>query len=425
MFAHVLVGLEQREEIAAGLPHFHGVALHQPIGVLTGDAFLGERQQHPLGMNEAAETVEILAHVFRVNDQLVDHAGEPAEREIERHRRIRADHALDRGMGNVALVPQRHVFERRRDVGAHHAGEADEIFRQHRIALVRHRRGAFLPRGEIFLGLQHFGALQMADFRRQPLDGRRDDAQRGKIHGVAVARNDLRRDRLDLEPHFARDMGFDPRIDLGESTDGAGNRAGRDLGARRDQALFGAGKLGIGDGDFQPERGRLGMNAVGAADGRRELVFAGAAFERGEERLDVGDQKIGGEHQLHVEAGVEHVGRRHALVHETRLGADDFSEVRQERDDVVLGLALDLVDAVDIELRRLALGPDLLRRGLRDHAELGHGIGGMGLDLEPDAKPRLRRPDRRHLRAGVARDGHATSPRASAAALRIAAMLAR
>jgi hypothetical protein len=26
----------------------------------------------------------------------------------------------------------------------------------------------------------------------------------------------------------------------------------------------------------------------------------------------------------------------------------------------------------------------------------------MGLDLEPDAKPRFRRPDRRHLRAGVA-----------------------
>ncbi len=220
-------------------------------------------------------------------------------------------------------------------------------------------------------------------------------------------------------------MGFDPRIDLGESADRAGDRAGRDLGARRDQALFGAGELGIGDGELEPERGRLGMDAVGAADGRREFVFAGAALERGDERIDVGDQKIGGAHQLHVKAGVEHVGRRHALVHETRLGPDDFGQMGEEGDDVVLGLALDLVDAVDIELRRLALGPDLLRRRLRDHAELGHGVGGMGLDLEPDAKPRLRRPDRRHLRAGVARDGHATSPRASAAALRIAAILAR
>jgi hypothetical protein len=28
----------------------------------------------------------------------------------------------------------------------------------------------------------------------------------------------------------------------------------------------------------------------------------------------------------------------------------------------------------------------------------------MRLDLEPDAKARFRRPDRRHFRAGVARD---------------------
>ena len=282
-----------------------------------------------------------------------------------------------------------------------------------------------MARGEIFLGLQHFGALQVADFRRQPLDRRRDDAQRGEIHGVAVARNDLGRDRLDLESHLTRHVGFDPRIDLGKSSDRAGDRAGRDLGACRDQALLGAGKLGIGDGELQPERGRLGMDAVGAADGRREFVFAGAALERFVERLDVGDEKIGGAHQLHVEAGVEHVGRGHALVHEARLGPDDFGEVGEKGNNIVLGLALDLVDAVDIELRRLALGPDFLRRCLRDHAELGHGVGGMGLDLEPDAKARLRRPDRRHLRAGVARDGHATSPRASAAALRIAAMLAR
>src|SRR6202043_1477017 len=123
--------------------------------------------------------------------------------------------------------------------------------------------------------------------------------------------------------------------------------------------------------------------------------------------------------------GVEHVGRGHALVHETLFGPDDFGKMSEEGDDVVLGLALDRVDARDVELCRLALGPNFLRRRLRDHAELGHGVGGMGLDLEPDAKPRFRRPDRRHLRAGVARYGHATSPRASAAALRIAAMLVR
>ena len=110
-------------------------------------------------------------------------------------------------------------------------------------------------------------------------------------------------------------------------------------------------------------------------------------------------------------------------MHEARLRPDDLGEVRQEGDDVVLDLGLDGVDARDVEFGGLALFPDFLRRILRDDAEIGHGVGGVRLDLEPDAEPRVRRPDRDHLGAGVARD-HAASPRASAAALRIAAMLA-
>ena len=93
------------------------------------------------------------------------------------------------------------------------------------------------------------------------------------------------------------------------------------------------------------------MDAVRAADGRRHLVLEGAALERGEQLLEVGDQDVGGARELHGEAGVEHVGRRHALMHEARLRADDLGEVREERDHVVLGLALDRVDARDVEGR--------------------------------------------------------------------------
>ena len=81
-----------------------------------------------------------------------------------------------------------------------------------------------------------------------------------------------------------------------------------------------------------------------------QLVLARAALQRGIELFDVGDQKVGGAHELHVEAGVEHVGRRHALVHEARFRADDLGEMGEEGDDVVLGLALDLVDPRDVEL---------------------------------------------------------------------------
>jgi hypothetical protein len=90
-------------------------------------------------------------------------------------------------------------------------------------------------------------------------------------------------------------------------------------------------------------------------------------------------------------------------MHEPRIGPDNFGEMGEEGDDVVLDLALDLVDARGIEGRRLPFLPDGLGRRFRDHAEFGHGAGGMRLDLEPDAKPRLRRPDRRHFGSRIPR----------------------
>ena len=91
-------------------------------------------------------------------------------------------------------------------------------------------------------------------------------------------------------------------------------------------------------------------------------------------------------------------------MHEARLGADDLGEMGQEGDDVVLGLALDLVDARDIEGGVLRLGPDRFRGVLRDHAEFGLRVRRMRLDLEPDPEARLRLPDRGHFRAGIAGD---------------------
>src|SRR6478672_8729599 len=109
----------------------------------------------------------------------------------------------------------------------------------------------------------------------------------------------------------------------------------------------GAGELRVGVGELQPERHRLGMDAVRAADGRRHLVLEGALLQRRQHLVDVADQKVGGPGELHVEAGVEHVGRRHALVHEAGLGTDDLRQMGQEGDDVVLGFTFDLVDPRD------------------------------------------------------------------------------
>ena len=58
-----------------------------------------------------------------------------------------------------------------------------------------------------------------------------------KEHGVAVARDDLGRDRLDGKPHGLGDMRLHPRIDLREGADRAGDGAGRDLLSRGEQPL--------------------------------------------------------------------------------------------------------------------------------------------------------------------------------------------
>ena len=151
------------------------------------------------------------------------------------------------------------------------------------------------------------------------------------------------------------------------------------------------------------------MDAMGAADRRRHLVFERALLEGSQEAVHIGDQQVGGAGELHIEAGVEHIGRGHALVHVAGFRPDDLRQMGEKRDDIVLDLALDRIDAIDVEGGIPALGPDRLRGLLRHHAEFRQRIGCMGLDLEPDAEPRLRVPDRGHLGAGVTGD-HATLP---------------
>ena len=80
-------------------------------------------------------------------------------------------------------------------------------------------------------------------------------------------------------------------------------------------------------------------------------MLEGAALERREQLIDVGDQDIARMAELHGEASIQHVRAGHALVDEARLGADEFGEMGQERDHVVLGDALDRLDALDVELR--------------------------------------------------------------------------
>ena len=264
----------------------------------------------------------------------------------------------------------------------------------------------------------------MTNLSCKPLDRRRNYRKRGEVHGMAVTRNDLGRNPFHREPHGLGYMSFNARIDLRKCSHRAGDCASRDLLPRGDKTLTSSRKFGVGVRQFEAECGRFRMNPVRAPNGWRQLVFERAPFECGKEFVDISDEDIGGPYKLHVEASVKHIGRSHACVHEPSFGPDDFGQMGQESDDVMLDLCLDLINARDVELRSSAFFPDFLRCLFGNRAELSHGVRGVSFDLEPDSKFRFRRPDRGHLRTRIARDGHAASPRARAAVFRIAAMLA-
>ena len=89
------------------------------------------------------------------------------------------------------------------------------------------------------------------------------------------------------------------------------------------EPLAAAREFGIGLRQLEAEGGRLGMDAVAAADGDGVLVLEGAALERGEQAVEVGEEDVAGAGELHREAGVEHVRGRHALMDEARVRPDE------------------------------------------------------------------------------------------------------
>ena len=161
--------------------------------------------------------------------------------------------------------------------------------------------------------------------------------------------------------------------DVGEGADRARNGAGRDLVARGDQPLAVAREFGIGLRELQPEGGRLGVDAVAAADGRREFVLERAALQHLQQRVDVRDQQVGRLLQLHRQRGVEHVGAGHALVQPAPLGPELLAGPGEEGDHVMLGDRLDRVDRLDVDLaQRIAVVGRADRRRVlgRDHPDL-------------------------------------------------------
>ena len=121
--------------------------------------------------------------------------------------------------------------------------------------------------------------MEVANLGRQPLDRGSNDAEGCEEHRMAVAWDDLCRHRLDAEAQLGGDMLLDLGRDLRERSYRARDGAGSDATARGDQPLPVARELGIGLGELEPECGRLGVDAMAAADGWGQLVLKCAALQ--------------------------------------------------------------------------------------------------------------------------------------------------
>ena len=271
-----------------------------------------------------------------------------------------------------------------------------------RVPLVRHRRRPLLTAAEWLLDLPHLRPGEVADLEREPLERRCEQRERVQHLGVAVALEDLRRARSGLEPE---PLAGDP-LDLG-----LGRRVGADSARElADPHPFerpgDAGAITLErEGparELETEGRRLGVDAVRAADRQGLAMLLGTRHDGGEGPVDPGENQCAGVADLQRESGVEHIRRRQPVVKPAPLLAEPLGDRVDEGGDVVVRPRLDLRNA----LRRRNDGPlaNRLDRLARHDAGLRPALQCGELDLQPARQPRLVRPDRRHGRAGVARN---------------------
>ena len=173
------------------VPGFHGAALHRFIGSLAFDAFLDQRQQEALGIDQSSGHVQVFAHSFGIHHQPFQEIRQTHEHVVNQNRAVGNNNAFHRGMADVPFMPERDVFHRRQTVGSNDSCKATEVFGPHRISFVRHGRGPFLPWAEMFFGFQDFGSLEVTKFDGYFFNAGGHQGQGAQKCRVAVPLDDL------------------------------------------------------------------------------------------------------------------------------------------------------------------------------------------------------------------------------------------
>src|SRR6266540_861101 len=83
------IGAHELGEVELLLPGAHRVSLDEPVGLLSGEPGIDEREQQALAEEEPAARLEVLAHPLRLDNEPVDEPGEAVEHVVEREERVR------------------------------------------------------------------------------------------------------------------------------------------------------------------------------------------------------------------------------------------------------------------------------------------------------------------------------------------------
>ena len=162
----------------------------------------------------------------------------------------------------------------------------------------------------------------------------------------------------------------------------------------------------VPDGQFEAERDRLGVHAVGAAHLHGAAEFERAPFQDQPQRFQIAFQDGRRLHQQQRLRRIHHVIRGQPVVQPARgLGVARLLHALRHRggegDHVVLHFALDFENAGHVEA---GVRAQQARRLGRDRAQFGERLGGRQLHLQPLLKLILVTPDPAHGRPRVARN---------------------
>ena len=187
---------------------------------------------------------------------------------------------------------------------------------------------------------------------------------------------------------------------------GPGNFAHRHNVPHPDQPLQRPAKLIVHQCQLESKRGGLGLDAVAAANARRELVLLRAFRDGDTGGLDIRDQQIRALHHLNGVTGVAHVAAGEAEMKPAAgLVIDFFRHRRGEADDIMVQRLFQFPlpghQAGKIRQPRLATRLDLLKIGGRDHPLFHQGFAGQKFNLQPDAQFVFVRPNGPHFRARI------------------------